>query len=216
MMFGKGATEKFAAAVAKKTGLQMQGDRFAGEFRGFQAWAHTEMAANVGALVQGSGGGLLGGLGALFGGGTGGMVHAMTGGDFFMKHDYVIELPDAALPGASLRETTSFLVHKSLQQRPAIGAKTTSGVKWIDKRYEVCSNDPAFIQRACTSPELQKALKGWPYLNLSWEPQRVWLELLDTPVRISSKFSGSAQSNGDMVLQGLEIVAAAARAAIGQ
>jgi hypothetical protein len=212
-MFGKGATEKFAALVQQKTGLRMEGDRFAGEFQGFQAWAHTEMVANVGALAQGSGGGLLGGLGALFGGKSGGMVHAMTGGEFMMKHDYVIELPGRTLPGASLRETTSFLVNKGLQQRRAIGAKTTSGVKWIDKRYEVCANDPAFIQRVCASPELEKALKSWPYLNLSWEPQRVWVELLDSAVRISSKFSAAAQSNGDMVLQGLSLAAAAARAA---
>lgn len=213
-MFGKGATEQFAAAVAQKTGLTMQGDRFAGEFQGLPAWVHTEMVANVGALTQGTGGGLFGGLAALFGGKSGAMAHAMTGGDFMMKHDYVIELPGRSLPGASLRESTSFLTNKGIQQRKAIGDKTSSGVPWIDKAYEVCANDPAFVRKVCASPELQAALKAWPYLNLSWEPERVWLELVDTPRRLSSKFSTAAQQNGDMVLQGISLAAAAAKAAI--
>ena len=211
-MFGSGTKKRYAAQIAQRTGLQQQGDRFAGTFQGFTAWTRTGMAANVGALAVGSGGGLLGGLGALLGGSAGGMAHGMTGGDFMMKHDYVIELPGWNLPGASLRETTSWAVNKGIQQRRAVGQKTSSGVPWIDSKYEVCANDPGFIQFICAWPELQQWLQHWPYLNLCWEPQRVWLELLDSVIRINSKFGTAAQQNGDMVFQGMSVVAAATRA----
>ena len=210
-MFGSKAVDRFAAIVAQKTGLQQQGGRFVGQFQGYSAWSQTQMVGDHAASLRG-GGGLLGGLGALMGGGTGGMVHAMTGGTFFMKHDYVIELPGWQLPGGSIRETNSFLVDKSYQQRPAIGQRVASGIPWIDGRFEVCSNDPRFPPYVCAWPELQQHLQHWPFVNLSWEPQRVWIELLDSVTRISSKFSTEAQQNGDMVLQGMSLVASAVRA----
>ena len=211
-MFGSSTKQRYAAQISHKTGLQQQGNLFAGTFQGLSAWTKTEMAANIGALATGSGGGLLGGVGALLGGATGGMVHGMSGGEFMMKHDYVIELQGWNLPGASLRETSSWLVNKGIQQRGAMGQRASSGVPWIDSKYEVCANDPGFIQYVCAFPELQQWLQHWPYLNLSWEPQRVWLELLDSTIRIHSKFGTEAQQNGDMVFRGLSLVAAAARA----
>ena len=210
-MFGAGATEAYARQVAQKTGLAQQGDRFAGMYQGLPAWCQTQMVADVAAAVSGRGG-MLGGLGALVGGSMGGMATAMTGGSFFMKHDFVIELTGSQLPGASLRETTSFLVDKSYQQRPPIGQRASSGVPWIDGKYEVCALDPQFAQWVCGSAELQQALQGWPYLNLSWYGPQVWLEMIESPVRISHKFSAAAQQNGDMLAQGMWTVACAARA----
>jgi hypothetical protein len=212
-MFGaaNAATQRLAQGVYQKTGMQMHGDRFAGHFQGMQAWSKTEMVADMGSLAIGSGGGMLGGLGALMGSG-GGMVHGMTGGDFLMKHDYVIELPQWSLPGGSLRETTSWLINKGIQQRNAIGQRTRCGVPWIDQRFEVCSNDPKFIHYVCTEPQFQQWLSHWPFVNLSWEPQRVWLELLDSTRRLYDKFGTQAMQDGDMVYRGMSVVAAAARA----
>lgn len=210
-MFGSDATQRFAAAVQQKTGLQQQGDRFAGWFQGLPAWCQTQMVGNHASAFRGNGG-LFGGLAGLAFGGAGGMAQAMTGGAFYMKHDYVIELQGNRLPGGSLRETTSFLIDKSWQQRGARGPRTSSGVPWIDQKYEVCSPDPGFMHYVCASPELQQALSRWPYLNLSWEADRVWLEMIETPQRINSHFSASEQQNGDMIARGLWVVAAAARA----
>ena len=100
----------------------------------------------------------------------------------------------------------------AFSQRAAIGQKCSSGVAWIDKKYEVCGRDPGFIAHVCGSTELQQWLGHWPFLNLSWEPARVWLELMDSPQRISGKFSTAEQQNGDMVWKGLSVVAAAVRA----
>lgn len=212
-MFGAGnaATQRLAQGVYHKTGMQMHGDRFVGNFQGLQGWSQAQMVANVAAIATG-GGGMLGGLGMLMGSG-GGMAHAMTGGEFFMKHDYVVELPGWNLSGASLRETTSWLVNKSLQQRPAIGRRCGSGVPWIDQRFEVCANDPRLIAWICAEPNFQQWLAHWPYVNLSWEPQRVWLELVDSTRRIHDKFGTQAMQDGEMVFRGMSVVAAAARAA---
>ena len=207
-MFGSGATQQFAAMVQQRTGLAQQGDRFVGYFQGLPAWCRTEMVGNTAGALRGDGG-LLGGLAGLMGNG---MAHAMTGGSFFMKHEYVIELPGNRLPGGSIRENTSMFRDHTWQQRPAIGPRTTSGVAWIDQRYEVCSADPRFMPYVCSSPELQQVLGQWPQLNLSWEAERVWLELVDSPTRISSHFGVEAQQNGEMILRGLYLVAAAARA----
>lgn len=209
-MFGSGATQQFVAVVQQKTGLTADGGRFVGWFQGLPAWCRTEMVGNHAAAFRGDGG-LLGGLAGLMGGG-GGMAQAMTGGAFFMKHEYVIELPGNRLPGGSLRENTSMFRDHTWQQRGAIGARTSSGLAWIDQRYEVCSPDPRFMPYVCSSPELQQHLPHWPQLNLSWEPERVWLEYVDSPTRINSHFGAEAQQNGDMILRGLALVAAAARA----
>ena len=210
-MFGSGAADGFSRAVTQKTGLYQQGDKFVGTFQGLPAWTQTQMVADVAGSFHGHGG-ALGGLGALLGGSAGGMAQAMTGGGFFMKHDYVIELPTSNLPAASLRESTSFLNDKSYQQRPAMGPRASSGVQWIDSKYEVCAVDPNFIRYVCASPELQQCLPRWHFLNLSWQGTHVWLELLDSTTRIAGKFGGTAMQNGDMTLAGLWLAAAAARA----
>lgn len=210
-MFGSGAAAQYAAMLQQKTGLHAQDNRMVGYFQGLPAWTRTEMVANTMGALRGNGG-MLGGLGMLLGGSTGGMAHAMTGGSFFMKYDFVIELPGNRLPGGSLRETTSFMIDKSLQQRQAIGGRVQCGVPWIDSKYEVCSYDPSFMPYVCSSPELQQHLQRWPYLNLSWEAERVWLEMIESPTRINTHFSTAEQQNGDMILRGLWTVAAAARA----
>lgn len=211
-MFGAGATQAFVQQVQAKTGLYAQGDRFVGQFMGMPASMQTQMVTSaVGNMMHGGGG--LGLAGALLGasGGGWGMAGAMTGSEFFMKYDYVIEL-QANLPGASIRESTSLANFKSYQQRGSIGHRAYSGVAWIDSRYEVCSLDPQFIQFVCAFPELQHWLPKWYQTNLSWHGRYVWLELIDSPTRISSKFGTAAMQNGDMVLWGMAVVAAAARA----
>lgn len=210
-MFGSGAAQQFAAMIQQRTGLTADGNRFAGWFQGLPAWCRTEMVGNHAGAFRGHGG-ALGGLAGLLGGGAGGMAQAMTGGAFFMKHEYVIELPGNRLPGGSLRENTSMFRDHTWQQRGAIGPRVQSGVPFIDQRYEVCSPDPSFMRYVCSSYELQQHLPRWPQLNLSWEQERVWLEYIDSPARISSHFGTAAQQNGDMILQGLTLVAAAARA----
>lgn len=211
-MFGSGASQQFAQQIQQKTGLYQQGDKMVGYFQGLPGWTQTQMVSSVMGAAMG-GGGALGLAGALLGGSGGGwgMASAMTGGQFFMKHDYVIEL-SANLPGASIRESTSLINYKSYQQRPAIGQRAHSGVPWIDSKYEVCSTDPQFIQYVCAWPELQQWLPRWHQLNLSWQGRYVWLEMLDSTQRISSKFGAAAMQNGDMVLWGMSVVAAAARA----
>lgn len=212
-MFGaKAATDKLAQGVYQKTGLQLHGDRFAGHFMGLPAWSKTEMVASAWSMAGVGNAGLLGGLGALAGGNMGGMLHASTGGDFMMKHLYVVELHGNQLPGASLRESTSILTHKGIQQRGAIGPRCSSGVAWIDQKYEVCSNHPQFIQYCCQSHELQQAMNGWPFLNLSWEADKVVLELMDTTRRLHDRFGTAAMQNGDMVHRGIWVAACAARA----
>lgn len=209
-MFGAGATERFVRAVEAKTGLRGQGDRFVGQFQGLPAWSQTQMVGNHAGAIRGDGG-LFGGLAGLMGG-AGGMAQAMTGGAFFLQHDFVIELPQNQLPGGSLREQTSVFRDHTWQQRPAAGPRVTSGVAWIDQRYEVASHDPRFMAYVCASLELQQLLPRWPQLHLIWEPARVWLQLVDSPTRIHAHFGTEAQQNGDMILEGLWLVAAAARA----
>lgn len=210
-MFGAGAMERYTAAVQQKTGLHAQQDRFVGQFQGLPGWARVQMVGNHAGAFRGDGG-LFGGLAGLLGGGAGGMAQAMTGGAFFMQQDYVIELPGNRLPGGSLREQTSLFRDHTWQQRPAIGPRASSGVPWIDQRYEVSSPDPRFMTYVCASPELGPLLGRWPQVNLSWEQERVWLQLIDSPARITSHFGVDAQQNGDLVLQGMWLVAAAARA----
>lgn len=209
-MFGAGATERFVRAVEAKTGLRGQGDRFVGQFQGLPVWSQTQMVGNHAGALRGDGG-LFGGLAGLLGG-AGGMAQAMTGGAFFLQHDYVVELPQNQLPGGSLREHTSVFRDHTWQQRPPAGPRVSSGVPWIDQRYEVASPDPRFMAWVCASPELQQHLPRWPQLHLIWEPARVWLQLVDAPARIHAHFGTEAQQNGDMILQGLWLVAAAARA----
>src|SRR4051812_37910459 len=122
-MFGSGAADAMARQVTQKTGLYAQGDRFVGTFQGLPGWSQAQMVTDTAGAFHGHGG-ALGGFGALLGGNMGGMATAMTGGAFFMKYDYVVHLTGNRLPGASIRETTSFLVDKSWQQRPALGQKT--------------------------------------------------------------------------------------------
>ena len=101
-MFGSGAANRYLAMIQHKTGLQaQQGGRLAGWFQNLPAWTKTEMVADQMGTAMG-GGGLLGGLAGFMGGG-GGMVHAMTGGAFFMKHDYVIELTGSSAPCSPTR-----------------------------------------------------------------------------------------------------------------
>ncbi|MBI4702019.1 MAG: hypothetical protein HY744_12850 [Deltaproteobacteria bacterium] len=211
-MFGSGVQQAFARQVAQKTGLQAQNDRFVGSFQGLPAWTKVGPVADAAGAVMGRGG-MLGGLGALIGGTAGGMAQMMTGGAFFMKHDYVIELTGSQLPGGSLRMPSGFLVDKTYQMRPAVGQRASSGVPWIDSKYEICSLHPQFMPFVCASPELQQALQHWPApLNLSWQGPQVWLEILDSPTRINSWFNMAQQQNGDMILMGMTVVAAAARA----
>jgi hypothetical protein len=193
---------KFDQLVAQKTGLQPQTDRFVGVFQGFHAWARMGPVADVVGSLVGRGD-ALGGLVALLGGTAGGMA----------KHDYVIELASVQLPGGSLRTPTGFLQDRTYQMRGPVGERTSSGVSWMDQKYEVCSPNPAFIQYVCGAPELQQRLQQWKApLNLSWQGAEVWLELLDSPTRINSWFSNTQQSSGDMILTGMTLVAAAARA----
>ena len=211
-MFGaKAATQKYAQLVHQKTGLVQDGDRFVGHFQGLPAWSKTQMVASAWGTALGHGG-ALGGLGSLLGGNMGGMAHAMTGGDLMMKHDYVIELTGSDLPPASLRESATLLAEKGPQQRPALGQKCSSGVAWIDSKYEVGSVNAEFIRYVCEWPELQQALQQWHYLNLSWRGPQIWLELMDTTIRIHGKFGTDAMQNGDMVHRGIWLVACAARA----
>lgn len=211
-MFGAAerANAAFAAAVHQKTGMVAQGDRFVGVVQGLSVWSKTEMIGNTMASLRG-GGGLLGGLAGLMGG-TGGMVHAMTGGAFFMKHEYVVELPNQNLPGGSIRESTTFANDRSWQQRPAIGPRVSSGVQWIDARYEVCSPHPSFMAYVCAFQPLQQHLASWMVTNLSWEPRRVHLELIDSPQRITSHFGTDAQQDGSMIQRGIGLVTSAAYA----
>lgn len=217
-MFGLGASaqEQFLRGIAQKTGLVPQGNNvLAGVFQGFNAWTRTEMVADVAGNLTG-GDGLFGALGAVMGGGMGGMANAMTGGAFFMKHDYVIEMAGTNLPPSSLRETSSFLVNKTYTQRGAFGQRVSSGVQWIDQRFECSSSHPQFMPFVCSSQELQQMLNSWPFVNLSWNAGQVWLELLDSTTRIHSKFGTDAMQNGDMVYRGLCVAVAAARATLAR
>lgn len=211
-MFGSGASAQFAQMVSQKTGLQPQGDRFVGTFQGLPAWAQAQMVGDaMGSFVRGDGG-MLGGLGMLVGGSAGGMAHAMTGGAFFMKHDYHVELPGTNLTGASIRETSSLGHDKSWQRQGSIGQRQSSGVAWIDQKFEVCANDPRLIQWICGSHEFQQCLNNWHMVNIAWMGSGIHVEVLDSSARIASAWGTPALQNGDMILGGLWLAASGARA----
>lgn len=211
-MFGAGATEKFTQLVTQKTGLAAVDGRFVGHFQGLPAFAKTEMTGDaMGSFVRGQGG-MLGGLGMLMGGNAGGMANAMTGGAFFMKHEYVVELPGTNLTGASIREPSSFMHDKSWQRQDAVGPRQSSGVPWIDSKFEVSAHDPRLIQWICASTEFQQCLNAWHMVNIAWQGSRIRAEVMDSPARIASAWGTEALQNGDMILGGLWLVASAARA----
>lgn len=211
-MFGaSAATARFMQAVQQKTGLVAQGDHLAGTFQGLPAYAKTEMVTNLASAVRG-GGGALGGFGALLGGNLGGMATAMTGGDFHMRHLFMVELPGSNLPGASIRESTTLWHDKNWQGQRAIGRRVRCGVPWIDAKFEVCSTHEGFMAYVCASQEFQPHLHHWHFTNIAWNGSRISVEILDSGTRIASAFGTEALQNGDLIRQGLALAAAAARA----
>jgi hypothetical protein len=179
-----------------KTGLVGAGSHFEGNFQGFWAAFDVHLDFNVAGIAWS---GRFGGARA-----------------FFHRYAFVMRVPGANFPPTTFyeRDWLGRLGDVEWQRRAPIGTQGQSGVPALDAQMQTFVTDPQFAWRVAQSPELQQAMMRWPFLNLQIAGDAITLELIEAWNQLEWKFGAPAMYGWDFALQGLQMMAAAARAAM--
>ena len=187
--------KQMAQGPTAKTGLAGNGSHFEGTFQGFWAAFDVHLDFNVAGMAWS---GQFGGARA-----------------FFHRYAFQLRVPGANFPPTTFYEKSWLgrLGDVEWQRRAPIGQQGLTGTM-IDGQIQTYVTDPQFAAMVASSPELQQAMLRWPFLNLQISGEWITLELIEAWNQLEAKFGAPAMYGWDFALQGLQLMAAAARASM--